>query len=332
MLRLATVGTGWIVEAFLEGVKHIPELNHTACYSRTPEQARMFAEKTGASQTYVDLESMAKSSDIDCVYIASPNSYHYPQSKLFLEHGKHVLCEKPCVTRPEQLKELQALAEKNGLVYMEAIMGIHLPQMKALEKAVRAISPVSLARLDYSQYSSKYPAYLAGQTPNIFNPAMGTGGLMDLGIYCVYPAIHLFGLPKQICASAQFLRTGSDGCGAILLKYPDKTVSITYSKIAQGVFGSEIHGENGVISCSLISKLEGLELRPHKGEAASLEPIPLKMPAMAYEAQSFAEYILHPEANANRMQYLSKLAREVHQVMYEIRKSAGIQFTDETLE
>ena len=54
---------------------------------------------------------MAKSG-IEAVYIASPNSCHYAQSKYFIEHNINVLCEKPIVTKPEEYKELKALADE----------------------------------------------------------------------------------------------------------------------------------------------------------------------------------------------------------------------------
>lgn len=328
MLRLASIGTGWIANAFLEAVRCLPEFTYIAAYSRSKEKAADFASKNNAVLSFTDLQIMASSNDIDCVYIASPNSLHYSQSKLFLEHGKHVICEKPCVTTPLELQELQQLAKSKGLIYMEAIMGMHLPQIYSLERAVKGIGSVSLARLDYSQYSSKYPAYLAGETPNIFNPTMCTGALMDLGIYCIYPAIHLFGLPKQIAASAQFLRTGADACGAVLMAYHDKIVSITYSKIAQTVNGSEIHGADGVVSCKLISKMENLTLTTNKGESVLLLPKENPLPAMAYEAQSFAKFINNPFGNRETYNYLSKLALDVHNVIYDIRKQAGIVFPE----
>lgn len=166
---------------------------------------------------------MAASPDIDAVYIASPNVLHAAQSRLFLENGKHVLCEKPLAARPEEVESLQALAANRGLVYMEAIMLLHMPQLAVLEEAVGRLGRISLAHFDFSQLSSKYPAYLEGAAlPNIFNPAMETGALMDLGVYCVYPALYLFGEPEELTASAVFLDSGADGAGAAVLRYPDQ--------------------------------------------------------------------------------------------------------------
>ena len=107
MIRFATVGTGWIVGEFLRGAKEVPEVEYVACYSRTRERGELFAREWGAQKVYTDLEQMAQDDAIDAVYIASPNSLHYEQSKLFLQNGKHVICEKPITVEPEQLEELK---------------------------------------------------------------------------------------------------------------------------------------------------------------------------------------------------------------------------------
>ena len=76
MVRFGLVGTNWITESFLQAASQLDDFSLTAVYSRTSERATEFAAKYGVTLTFTDLESMAKSSDIDAVYIASPNSVH----------------------------------------------------------------------------------------------------------------------------------------------------------------------------------------------------------------------------------------------------------------
>ena len=152
---------------------------------------------------------MAASDAIDAVYIASPNKLHTAHARVFLEHGKHVICEKPLAAHADEVRALQALAAERGLVYLEAIMFMHLPQRRLLEAALGKIGPVTMAKIDFCQRSSKYDAYLAGNLPNIFNPALETGALMDLGVYCVYPALHLFGEPENMQITARLLDSGA---------------------------------------------------------------------------------------------------------------------------
>ena len=326
MIRFASVGTGWIAGEFIKGTRGVLGLEYAACYSRSRETGEKFAAQWGAETVYTDLEQMAKDSTIDAVYIASPNALHYAQSKLFLEHGKHVICEKPITVEPEQLEELQALAAQKGLVYMEALIGVYLPETKILKETVEKLGQVHLARIDFSQYSSKYPAYLAGKTPNIFNPQMATGGLMDLGIYCVYPALMLFGIPESVSAHARFLRTGADGSGCVTLGYPDKTVVLTYSKTAQGTIGSEIQGENGVIKIPRISKLTDMTFTPVGGEPIALTNYTDKYLQMSHEAEAFYRFIKKPEETQELYHEVQKLSLDVSRVMKQARESAQIRF------
>ena len=116
-MKIGSVGTSNITEMFLSAVKHVENMEHTAVYSRNRSTAERFAEKTGAEHIFTDPADMAKSGTIDAVYIASPNRFHFEQSKLFLTHGIHVFCEKPLTTTKAQEEELIALAEAKGLIY-----------------------------------------------------------------------------------------------------------------------------------------------------------------------------------------------------------------------
>ena len=267
-MRYATIGTGWITGAFIEGAGIAGNMELAAVYSREEKTGRAFSEKYGSKPVFTDLERLASSPLIDGVYIASPNVLHYSQSKLFLEHGKHVICEKPAAVTSDQMRELNLLARRSGLVYMEAIMMRYLPARELLYKALDRIGNITTARFDFSQLSSKYPALLEGKLPNIFNPAMATGCLMDLGIYCVYAAIDLFGRPDRITACAGFLSSGADGYGSAVFNYKDRQVSLTYSKTGQSLAGSEIMGDRGTIAIDSISKLTGITLVQNRNGGA----------------------------------------------------------------
>ena len=85
MVRYGTIGSGWIVDAFIAGAQQgAPQLEHRAVYSRSRETGEAFARKHGVNLVFTDLEAMAASDQIDAVYIASPNAFHYSQAKLFL--------------------------------------------------------------------------------------------------------------------------------------------------------------------------------------------------------------------------------------------------------
>ena len=157
-MRYGIIGTGWIAEAFIEGARLACGADIAAVYSRTAERGEDFARRNGIAKVYTDINELA-AADVDGVYIASPNALHYEQSKLMLSAGKHVICEKPITVEPEELIELQALAAEKGLVYIEAIMYMHNPVRELLRETVGRLGKVTSAHFDFSQLSSKYPAY-----------------------------------------------------------------------------------------------------------------------------------------------------------------------------
>ncbi len=259
-MKLGSVGTSGITRMFLSAALKVGGYEHLAVYSRSAQTGAAFAAETGAPLVFTELRRMAECGELDAVYIASPNRFHYEQSKLFLEHGKHVFCEKPLTCRKKEEEELIALAESNGLIYAEAIMSIHTSAFRKLRSELPALGKIRTVNFVFCQLSSKYPAYLAGKNPNIFNPEMQTGCLMDIGVYNVYLAAALFGMPKRIVSDAVFLESGADACGSAVLRYEDMNVNLIHSKVGQNYSPSEIIGDKGTISINSVSQLTGIDI------------------------------------------------------------------------
>ena len=325
-IRYGVIGTSWITRSMIDGAKAYPQLELAAVCSRTRERGEAFATEVGAPLVFTDPADLAASDAIDMVYIASPNSCHVAQSRLFLQQGKHVLCEKPLSANPEEVAELQALAAEKGLLFREAIMMLYQPQLARLKEAVARCGRLSMVHFDFCQLSSKYEAYCRGEVPNVFNPALHTGCLMDLGVYCVYPALYLFGEPTAVSATATFMSTGADGAGSALLHYPDKQVVLTYSKTAQAAAPSQIVGDKGAVTIGSISKLEDMTFTPFGGESRRLWAAEDKETLMGREIAAFADEIA---GKASTFTEADGLALAVSRCMRDIRTAADIRFPGE---
>jgi len=198
MVRFGVIGTNWITERLLEAANDVEDFKLTAVYSRTISRAEEFASKYGVTKIFTNLKEMAVSQEIDAVYIATPNSYHAEQAILFLQNGKHVLCEKPlAVNATEVARMIQAAKDHNALL-MEAMKSTLLPNFKVIQDNLHKIGPIRRYFASYCQYSSRYDKYKEGIVLNAFNPEFANGSLMDLGVYCLYPLITLFGEPKEV--------------------------------------------------------------------------------------------------------------------------------------
>ena len=154
-MKYGVIGTGWITESFVRSADTVPGMELTAVCSRTLESGQTFAARVGRELTcFTTAEEMAQS-DIDGVYIASPNRLHHAQSRLFLANGKHVICEKPAVVTADEMRDLQALAVQNHCVYMEALMMLYLPQRAMIKSLIEEIGPIRAGHVSFAQYSSK---------------------------------------------------------------------------------------------------------------------------------------------------------------------------------
>lgn len=321
MIKYATIGRGTIAETFIEGARLTGRFSLEAVYSRNEETGREFAEKQGAKKVYTTLQDLCSDEEIEAVYIASPNSCHFEQSKALLLSGKHVICEKPITTNAKAYALLKDIADSEGLIYMEAIIPIYTKFREALKDALGEIGRISIARLNFSQRSSRLDAFLAGEKVNIFDMSLQAGTLMDLGIYCVYAAVDLLGMPKSITASASYLYNGADGAGAAIFDYGDFTAVLSYSKTGQTVLGSEIIGDKGSLVIERIGLYADARL-VKDGKTTDLTPFTDKPELMGMEASAFADFI--EGKDLDKYEAASRLCIDVHTCMDEIKKSANI--------
>lgn len=304
-MKYATIGTSWITQSYIAAAKHTGCWELAAVYSRNDATAKAFADKYKVNKYYTNLSLLANDSDIKAVYIASPNSLHYEQSKLMLLAGKHVICEKPATVTTEEYTELLQIANDRHLIYLEAMMSMHVPALQVLQDNIKSIGKISSARFHFCQLSSKYPALKNGSVPNIFNPDLCTGALMDLGVYNLYLIAVLFGKPLSFFSESHFLNTGADDTTSVILKYKDFLVTSTCSKIGQGYSPSEIVGDEGTIIIESISQLTGIKkVNPKTDKEAILIPSAIdRTEIMSSEAQTFYNLICGNESVVRYNEY-----------------------------
>lgn len=325
-MKFAVIGTSWITSDYISSAIESGFWELSAVYSRSYEKGLDFAKNFDKDLVFTDINEFAKSDDFSAVYVASPNKFHYEQSKILLENGKHVICEKPITTYSWQLEELTKLANEKGLIYMEAIMCMHQHSLTLLKESADKLGAVSLANIDFCQRSSKYDAYLSGGLPNIFNPEMETGALMDLGIYCLYPILYLFGEPDSFKVEMFKLDTGIDAIDLITFIYSDKLVSIHVSKIGQSATGSDIQGAKGRIFIESISQLTNMHIIYNDGTKEQVTETASKTTLMGNEASAFYRFISDFESNKDFYHECQSLAIKVNSYLEKIRIAGGLPF------
>lgn len=260
--RFGIVGTGRISDWVLKGAVMEPRFEAAAVCSRTEAKGKAFAEAHNIGKVYTDINEMASDPDIDAIYIGTPNSTHHDLAILCMNHGKHVLCEKPMASNAREVSEMIDVAKANGVMLMEAMISTLCPNFVAARERLAEMGSVRHYFASFCQYSSKYDLLkriLAGEddspVPSSFNPDCCGGALMDIGIYPIYPMVSLFGRPKGIKASVTTCEVPVgkewkqvDLQGSVIFEYEGMSTAVIYSKIADSRLCSEISCDSGIIS------------------------------------------------------------------------------------
>src|SRR5688572_5194511 len=94
-IRWGIVATGFIANQFVEDLASLPDATVTAVSSRSRDTATAFAARHQIPRAHESWTQLAADPDVDVVYVATPHAHHHAATKLLLQAGKAVLCEKP---------------------------------------------------------------------------------------------------------------------------------------------------------------------------------------------------------------------------------------------
>ncbi|MCF0229070.1 MAG: Gfo/Idh/MocA family oxidoreductase [Parasporobacterium sp.] len=321
MIRTGMIGTNFISDWMLETVRTVGGMDITALCSRDMAHGKEYAQKHGIAKVYDSYQDMAEDPELDAVYIASPTMCHFDHAMLMLEHGKHVLCEKPVCSNLKELDMLISTAKEKGLVFMEAMKNVHQPGFKAVKNALKDIEPVRLASIAYCQYSSRYDNYKEGIIQNAFRSELSNGSVMDVGSYAAHFMAGLFGLPGTILSDSIKLSNGCDGAGMAICEYDDLLVHLMYSKITDAPLPSQIQGEKGSIIIDYCPNVSHVTVKHRKGDTVEMD-FTDDCNYMKYEVRDFIRLVQDNDINHEYLEY-SRIEMLVTDM---IRKQNGIEF------
>jgi len=290
VIRIATIGTSTIVSTFVGAASAVPEVAIATAYSRDAERGERFARANGIPAVSTDLAALLASGEVDAVYVASPNGIHERQARQAIEAGVHVLLEKPVTPTAAEFAALVDLARERGVVVLEAMRSAYDPAYEAIADALSRLGRIRRASLGYCQRSARYDLVLAGETPNIFDPALSGGALSDLGVYCASAMVRLFGEPSRIAGALVPIATGADGAGAALAVYDGFVVDLSFSKISASARPCEIQGELGTLVFDHVGQPTLVELALFDGTTERFE-FPKRPSNMVHEIRRFAELL-----------------------------------------
>jgi predicted dehydrogenase len=204
--RWGILATGKIAHTFARDLALVPGGELTAVGSRRLESARAFAQQYGAAAAHGSYEDLVADPDVDAVYIATPHALHLDNARLAFEAGKHVLCEKPLTLNLAEAEEMVRLATEHDRFLMEAMWTACHPVIRAVVDDVRS-GRFGTPRLVHAELGFRVDA---PPEDRMFNPDLGAGALLDMGIYPLTFAHLVLGPAEELRATANLSDTGID--------------------------------------------------------------------------------------------------------------------------
>lgn len=250
-MKIGIVGTGMIVHEILPVLYKMPEIElHLICGTkRSEDTVKELADEYKINAQFTDFDFMLlseESKELDALYIAVPNDLHYELAKKALESGKNVIMEKPFVLELSKALELKELASKKDVMLLEAISNQYLDAYKKIKDALSMLGEITYAEANFSQYSSRYDRFMAGEYFKVFDKAAGGGALTDINIYNIHIMAGLFGMPRQVNYCPRNVKD-VDVSGLLILNYDNFIASCIGAKDSQGSSGILIQGTNGYL-------------------------------------------------------------------------------------
>lgn len=316
------IGLGKIAHKFAQDLALLPNARVNAVASRSQERSNAFAQQYNAQHAFGSYADMVDCPDLDVVYVATPHVTHMENTLLCLRHRIPVLCEKPFGMNLQEVQKMVMTAQENKTFLMEALWTRFSP---TLDKALEIIDNEMIG----TAYAVKADF---GFKPNfdpqsrLFDPKLGGGSLLDIGIYPAFLALLILGKPDQIKAFASIGTTGVDEELGAILQYENGKMAHIHSTIrANTKTEAFIYGERGTIHIHTRWHEPNTSMTLlRNGERPENFTFDQFGNGYSYEAEEVMRCLQDGKSESKRLPL--KFSVDLIQLLDDIRKEAGIRY------
>ena len=318
------ISTGRISTQFTEALQSLENAEVYAVASRTQESADEFARKWSIGKAYGKYEDLYQDPEVDVVYIGTPHSFHHRDTLNALNGGKHVLCEKAFSINADQAQEMIQVARDKELFLMEAMWNRFQPWYEKVREILDndILGQLHNLKADLSFHFPYDPEH------RLFNPELGGGSLLDLGVYPIALSSLLMGPPASIACTAHKCATGvDDQVSMIFIHENGSTSELGCSSRFNTNWLSTLHGEKGYL------EIEGMIGRPERitlhlnGQEPEVFDTPYELNGYQYEAQAVMDMLDQDEIEHPLMSLDETF--QIMAVMDYIRENIGVLYPGE---
>ncbi len=323
-IRWGILGCGNIAAKFASDLQYVSDAELVAVGSRHRPVADEFAKKFSARVSYGSYEDLVNDHEVDVIYVATPHGLHHEHVLLCIENEKAVLCEKAFAINQRQAKEMIDAAKKKNLFLMEALWTKFLPNYAVVQQMIKAgkLGEIRSVLVNFGFIPKKPIA------ARIYDPKLGGGTMLDIGIYNVFMAMSVLGKPDAIEASMTPSSTGVDEQCAATLKYNNGAIAQIFSSFSSNLATeAHINGDKARIRLThrFYSPAAEIEFYPDYPDSKQIIPFE-KIDGFGYhyEASHVGECLRKGLTESPVMTHADTLS--LMEVLDKIRAAAGIHY------
>jgi predicted dehydrogenase len=252
MVKIGMLGSGFVADFYMDGLRDVPGAEVVANYSRSDERAKEFGRRYGINRNYTSMEELCADSNVDMVVIGLPNFLHLPAVRVAAAAKKAIVCTKPLARNGAEAAEIVNLVRKAGVMHGYAETEVFSPDVMRARDMIEkgAIGGVLTVRAREAHSGPHAPHFWDAETA-------GGGALLDMGCHTVEAARYFFGKEnriKDVFAWGATLvhrdKTKGEDNAVLLLRLEDGRTSLTEASwTAKGgmELRNEVYGTKGRI-------------------------------------------------------------------------------------
>lgn len=248
------IGTGRLAHTVAKQLLSSGRHKIVSCYTRDFEKAKVFGEKYSC-KAYEKAEDAISDSEAEGVYVVTPHNAHYRFVKMALDLNKPVLCEKAFTVTASEAEKLIKVAREKKIYLCEAMWTWFSASANKCKEWIdeERIGKIRSASFTYHMKSINF-------APRVSDPKRAGGALLDITVYPITYAYHLWGMPQKIKAEGR-IENGIDVTDDIVFSYDGFDVDISASIVDGRNFEKmRIRGEKGMISALLYHMMNGITI------------------------------------------------------------------------
>jgi len=328
-IRWGILGCGRIARKFASDLTLVEGAELSAVAARRIEDARAFANDFPARHVHGGYIDLVSNPEVDVIYIASPHALHHEHTLLCLNHQKAVLCEKAFALNLRQAKEMVAVSRSRKVFLMEALWSKFLPQYQKVKELIAAgeLGDIKSILVNFG-FIPQPPV-----PPRLYDPALGGGSLLDIGIYNVFLVLSILGRPDTIEASMTASPEGVDEQCASLFRYKNGAMAQLFSSLLSNLgTDADISGTQSRVRLTARFYAPSATIELYRGREDSREIIPVIKEGGSgyqYEARHVGECLRKGLIESPVMSHDDSLL--IMETMDRIRFAAGIHYSADNI-